>query len=267
MILISLSSNQARILFQHLSCSPDLCFEFPTCLSCVFAFSVIMAASKRKRGGQKATAKRATKDSAKSERLADPDAHAAEVPAEENTAADPATESAPSPPIPTAPTQARSSTSDGDDTHGPSIHEPPAPLSPDAKEASQDPVVPPPAENPILPLPSPSTTTPTGTSKLHTQLSDPQSQTSALQTQLSNTYAQLNAKTALTPQSQSEPGSGSESDAAAKAEAILKRHIRLLHEYNEIKDVGLGLMGLIADARGVRLAEVMGEFDVATEAD
>ncbi|KAJ5095085.1 hypothetical protein N7532_007376 [Penicillium argentinense] len=30
----------------------------------------------------------------------------------------------------------------------------------------------------------------------------------------------------------------------------VKKHIDLLHAYNEIKDVGLGLMGLIAEARG-----------------
>lgn len=42
----------------------------------------------------------------------------------------------------------------------------------------------------------------------------------------------------------------------------VQRHIRLLHEYNEIKDVGQGLMGLIADARGVRQVEVQREFGV-----
>ena len=42
----------------------------------------------------------------------------------------------------------------------------------------------------------------------------------------------------------------------------MKRHIRLLHAYNEIKDVGQELMGLIADARGVRLKEVMEEMGV-----
>ncbi|KAJ5081343.1 hypothetical protein NUU61_009607 [Penicillium alfredii] len=42
----------------------------------------------------------------------------------------------------------------------------------------------------------------------------------------------------------------------------VQRHIRLLHEYNEIKDVGQGLMGLIADAHGVRQIEVQKEFGV-----
>jgi hypothetical protein len=42
----------------------------------------------------------------------------------------------------------------------------------------------------------------------------------------------------------------------------VKRHIGLLHAYNEIKDVGQGLMGLIADSRGVRVREVMEEMGV-----
>ncbi|KAJ9266706.1 hypothetical protein DTO212C5_6242 [Paecilomyces variotii] len=42
----------------------------------------------------------------------------------------------------------------------------------------------------------------------------------------------------------------------------VQRHIRLLHSYNEIKDVGQGLMGLIADARGVRHVDVQREFGI-----
>ncbi|GAT30595.1 hypothetical protein RIB2604_03501550 [Aspergillus luchuensis] len=40
----------------------------------------------------------------------------------------------------------------------------------------------------------------------------------------------------------------------------VKRHIRLLHEYNEIKNIAQGLMGLIADARGVRQVDVQREY-------
>lgn len=46
------------------------------------------------------------------------------------------------------------------------------------------------------------------------------------------------------------------------AAAIVQRHIRLLHEYNEIKDIGQGLMGLIAEARGVRHVEVQRDFGI-----
>ncbi|KAG5207290.1 DNA repair protein Swi5/Sae3 [Trichophyton interdigitale] len=48
------------------------------------------------------------------------------------------------------------------------------------------------------------------------------------------------------------------------AAGIVKEHIRLLHDYNEIKDVGQGLIGLIAQSRGVRHIEVQTEFGIAT---
>ncbi|KAJ5608549.1 hypothetical protein N7537_005168 [Penicillium hordei] len=44
-----------------------------------------------------------------------------------------------------------------------------------------------------------------------------------------------------------------------------ERYTQLLHEYNDIKDVGQGLMGLIADARGVRQIEVEKELGVSEE--
>jgi hypothetical protein len=53
-----------------------------------------------------------------------------------------------------------------------------------------------------------------------------------------------------------------EKDIMTAANKIVKDHIKLLHEYNELKDVGQGLMGLIADQRGVRIIEVQEEFGV-----
>ncbi|KAF7879352.1 hypothetical protein EAF04_000548 [Stromatinia cepivora] len=46
------------------------------------------------------------------------------------------------------------------------------------------------------------------------------------------------------------------------AKETVKRHIKLLHDYNDIKDVGQGLLGMIADNRGVRVGELYGEFGV-----
>lgn len=46
------------------------------------------------------------------------------------------------------------------------------------------------------------------------------------------------------------------------AQATVKSHIKLLHDYNEIRDVGQGLMGIIADNRGVRVRDVYQDFDV-----
>ncbi len=51
----------------------------------------------------------------------------------------------------------------------------------------------------------------------------------------------------------------------ATAKAVIKEHISLLHQYNEIRDVGLGLMGIIADQRGVRLRDVQEDFGVDTK--
>jgi hypothetical protein len=53
-----------------------------------------------------------------------------------------------------------------------------------------------------------------------------------------------------------------EADIMAAANKIVKDHIKLLHEYNELKDVGQGLMGLIADSRAVRIVEVQEEFGI-----
>lgn len=60
-------------------------------------------------------------------------------------------------------------------------------------------------------------------------------------------------------------GEPTESDVMAAANTIVKKHIRLLHDYNEIKDMGQGLMGLIADSRGVRIVEVQDEFGVSAK--
>lgn len=56
-----------------------------------------------------------------------------------------------------------------------------------------------------------------------------------------------------------------ENSAMTSANAIIKEHIGLLHRYNEIKDIGQGLMGLIADQRGVRVSEVMEDFGLASK--
>ncbi|WPH00712.1 Hypothetical protein R9X50_00354200 [Acrodontium crateriforme] len=48
--------------------------------------------------------------------------------------------------------------------------------------------------------------------------------------------------------------------ALLSSNAVIKEHIALLHRYNEIKDVGQGLMGLIAETRGVRVVVVQEEY-------
>ena len=50
--------------------------------------------------------------------------------------------------------------------------------------------------------------------------------------------------------------------ALSSANVTIKDHISLLHKYNEIKDIGQGLMGLIAESRGVRNAAVMEDYGI-----
>jgi hypothetical protein len=59
-------------------------------------------------------------------------------------------------------------------------------------------------------------------------------------------------------------GEPTEKDIMTAANRIVKEHIKLLHEYNELKDVGQGLMGLIADQRGARIVEIQDEFGIDT---
>lgn len=56
-----------------------------------------------------------------------------------------------------------------------------------------------------------------------------------------------------------------EKHAMQTANATIKEHIALLHKYNEIKDIGLGLMGLVAESRGVRQGVVMEEYGMTKE--
>lgn len=51
--------------------------------------------------------------------------------------------------------------------------------------------------------------------------------------------------------------------ALDSANAVIKEHIQLLHGYNEIKDIGQGLMGFVADTRSVRIKEVMEDYGMA----
>ena len=50
--------------------------------------------------------------------------------------------------------------------------------------------------------------------------------------------------------------------AVDAANAKIKSQIRQLQQYNDIKDIGTQLMGLIAEKRGCRIAEVQEEFGI-----
>lgn len=62
-------------------------------------------------------------------------------------------------------------------------------------------------------------------------------------------------------------GCATTSQSSAMADQILalahdtvKRHIILLGRYNELRDIGQGLLGMIAEQRGVRMVDVLKEF-------
>ena len=46
------------------------------------------------------------------------------------------------------------------------------------------------------------------------------------------------------------------------ASATVDTHIKLLHEYNEIRDLGQALMGIVAANRGVRVKDIYEELGV-----
>jgi hypothetical protein len=50
--------------------------------------------------------------------------------------------------------------------------------------------------------------------------------------------------------------------ALREAKVVIKEHIARLTKYNEIRDVGMGLIGMVADMRCERVRDVQGEFGV-----
>ncbi|KZF22570.1 Swi5-domain-containing protein [Xylona heveae TC161] len=51
----------------------------------------------------------------------------------------------------------------------------------------------------------------------------------------------------------------------SSAQDTIKQHISLLHQYNDMRDIGTGLLGLIAENRGVRVRDVFEEFGLAED--
>ncbi|MCJ1285190.1 hypothetical protein MMC26_004528 [Xylographa opegraphella] len=95
---------------------------------------------------------------------------------------------------------------------------------------------------------APPPTTPEATKEAK-KIASLQAKISALSAQIAATQAQIEA---IKPQLKS-----------PSPETTVKQHIALLHTYNEIRDVGQGLLGMVAENRGVRIRDVYGEFGVA----
>lgn len=85
-----------------------------------------------------------------------------------------------------------------------------------------------------------------------------------LKAQRQTLATQAQPPSGLTSKTSGEPLSDDEilQSALQSSNAVIKQHIALLHKYNEIKDIGQGLMGLIADQRDCRVVKVMEEFGV-----
>lgn len=85
-----------------------------------------------------------------------------------------------------------------------------------------------------------------------------------LKAQRQTLATQAQIPSGLTSKTSGEPPSDDEilQSALQSSNAVIKQHIALLHKYNEIKDIGQGLMGLIADQRDCRVVKVMEEFGV-----
>lgn len=57
----------------------------------------------------------------------------------------------------------------------------------------------------------------------------------------------------------------SELDSNQDPEAIVKKHISQLKKYNELKDIALGLVTMIADQRQLRTTDILDEMKVELE--
>lgn len=141
------------------------------------------------------------------------------------------------------------------------------PNSPASQElnTAQDPAlsVPPPPEKDLDAQPDPSTSSKQPPTPRLTALA---TKKAALEATLASLQAEKSSliSSAKLPSGLAMPGDWSHEEktksALTTANVVIKEHIALLHKYNEIKDIGQGLMGLIADKRGVRMAAVMEDF-------
>ena len=108
-----------------------------------------------------------------------------------------------------------------------------------------------------VPRPSPPQAPSPGTAHLQSQIAHLTTQKSTLTTTLATLTSQLRP---LAVDQNHPDGQNQEQSRHTLPEVTVQKHIKLLHRYNETKDVAMGLMGLIAESRGVRLKEVLSEF-------
>jgi len=74
---------------------------------------------------------------------------------------------------------------------------------------------------------------------------------------------QLNCFPAPSPDEQAANQQTIDKAALQHAQTIITKHISLMKRYNEIKDIAMGMLSLIAEKEGKRLAEVMEERGIS----
>ncbi|RDW84732.1 hypothetical protein BP6252_02322 [Coleophoma cylindrospora] len=85
---------------------------------------------------------------------------------------------------------------------------------------------------------------------------------SSIQTRISSLEAEIASKRAKLAEVTEELKYDAPANTAYDPATTVKTHIKLLHDYNDIRDVGQGLLGMIADSRGVRVGTIYEEFGV-----
>ncbi|RDW78413.1 hypothetical protein BP5796_06265 [Coleophoma crateriformis] len=85
---------------------------------------------------------------------------------------------------------------------------------------------------------------------------------SSIQTRISSLEAEIASKRAKLAEVTEELKYDAPANTAYDPATTVKTHIKLLHDYNDIRDVGQGLLGMIADSRGVRIGTIYEEFGV-----
>jgi hypothetical protein len=92
----------------------------------------------------------------------------------------------------------------------------------------------------------------------------------ALESKISKTEADLSAKvheitqlSSFPSQLHEEAGRDLEKIALGHAQSVVNKYISRLKQYNEIKDIAMGMLSLIAEKRGERLADIMDDRGIS----
>lgn len=103
---------------------------------------------------------------------------------------------------------------------------------------------------------APASKTPSRETRLLASIASLETNISTTEAQLSRALHQISQSDAFKSK-QEDTNTNSDAAALQHAQHTVANHINLLKSYNEIKDIAMGMLGLIADKEGRRVAEVM----------